>query len=289
MTSGFRRRVVLVGASVVSLGAAPAMAQDESTLRSFFEGQRVTVTLDMPGTSDGVDLQVDSPRPLDYQRYGDRLKAYGPAIRADESATVTLVKVKKDVIEFQLGGGGFGTFNDDASSSVSIPLLEKSAREKSLEQEVKGEANTRRRRDLERQLDEMRTRREVENRRIEALKAEAEDRRKERIATERLRGGSRFNLRYDDGVPRGITPREVVAALAPYVNFPGSGRRLDDSVPRKGMMRAEAESSLGSPVTFSERREGSLTVVTLVFNRRNERITADFVEDVLVRYATMPR
>jgi len=292
MTSGSCSLIVLVCASLLSMYAAPAAAQDESALRSFFEGQRVTVTIDMPGTSDGVDLQVDSPRPLDYQRYGDRLKAYGPAIRADESATVTLVKVKKDVIEFQLGGGGFGTFNDDSSTSVSIPLLQKSAREKSLEKEARDEENPRRRRNLERQLDELRTRREVENRRIEALKAEAEERRKERIADQRLRGGSRFNLRYDDGVPGGITPREVMAALAPYVNFSAlttDDRRVDDSVPRKGMMRAEAEGIFGSPITSSEHQEGSLNVVTLVFNRRGERITADFVEDVLVRYVTTAR
>lgn len=83
-----------------------------------------------------------------------------------------------------------------------------------------------------------------------------------------------------------------MAALASYVNFPGltaDDRRLDDSAPRKGMMRAEAESALGGPVASSERQEGSLTVVTLVFNRRTERITADFVEDVLVRYVTTAR
>src|SRR5713101_1001683 len=217
ITSAFHIPIVLVYVSIVGLHAAPAAAQDEATLRSFFEGRRVTVTLDMPGTSDGVDLLVDSQRPLDYQRYGNRLKAYGPAIRADESATVTLVKVKKDVIEFQLDGGGFGTFSDDSSTSVSLPLLQKSAREKSLEKEVKDEQDPRRRRDLERQLDELRTRREVENRRIEVLKAEAEERKRERIADQRLRGGSRFNLRYNDGVPRGITPREVMAALTPYV------------------------------------------------------------------------
>jgi len=304
MTSGFRVPLVLACVSFLSLYAAPAAAQDESALRSFFEGKRVTVTIDMPGTSDGVDLQVDSPRPLDYQRYRDRLKAYGPAIRADEAATVTLVKVKKDVIEFQLGGGGFGTFSDDSSTSVSIPLVQKSAREKSLEKEVKDEENPRRRRDLERELDGLRTRREAENRRIEVLKVEAQERRNERIAEQRLRGGSRFNLRYDGGVPRGITPREVVAALEAYVSFPATissgssgsprsqaadDRRFDDRVPRKGMLRSEAESTLGNPVTVSERQEGSLRVVTLVFNRRDERITADFVEDVLVRYVTTTR
>ena len=95
MPNEFRLPVMIACVSLLTVCAAPAAAQDESTLRSFFEGKRVTVTIDMPGTSDGVDLQVDSPRPLDYQRYGDRLKAYGPAIRADESATVTLVKVKR--------------------------------------------------------------------------------------------------------------------------------------------------------------------------------------------------
>jgi hypothetical protein len=291
------RRVTaaLAFAALLILYAAPAAAQDESALRSFFEGQRVTVTIDMPGTSDGVDLQVDSPRPLDYQRYGDRLKANGTAIRADDSATVTLVKLKDDLIELQLDGGGFGTFKDDSSTSVSIPRVEKGAREKSLEKELKDEDNPRRRRDLERQLDDLRTRREVENRRIDVLKAEAQERRKERIAEQRLRGGSRFNLRYKDAVPGGITPRAVMAALAPYVRFekfeplPADDSRRDDGVPRKGMTRIEAERALGIPVTAAERQEGTLRVVTLVFYRRNEQITAEFIDDVLVRYVTTAR
>jgi hypothetical protein len=292
ITSALSLVFALTCATLPGLNAAPAAAQDESTLQSYFEGKRVTVTIDMPGSSDGVDLRVDSGRPLDYQRYGDRLRAYGAAIKADEAATVTLVKVKKDVIEFQLDGGGFGTFRDDASTSVSIPRLEKSAREKSLEKEVKDEENPRRRRELERQLDELRTRREIENRRIDALKAEAQERRNERIAEQRLRGGSRFNLRYDEGVPRGITPRDVMAALGSYVSFsalPFDDRQVDEPAPRKGMTRRQAEGALGTPITSSERREGTLQVVTLVFNRGTEQITADFVEDVLVRYVTTPR
>jgi len=65
-------------------------------------------------------VRPDTTRAIDYKRYGDRLKSYGTAIRAGESTVVTLVKVKKDLIEFQLSGGGFGTFRDDSSSSVSI-------------------------------------------------------------------------------------------------------------------------------------------------------------------------
>ena len=43
MTSGSCSPIVLVCASLLSMYAAPAAAQDESALRSFFEGQRVTV------------------------------------------------------------------------------------------------------------------------------------------------------------------------------------------------------------------------------------------------------
>src|SRR5712692_9870776 len=121
----------IVPAIIITVAVAmPAAAQDEATLRSFFEGKRMALKIDMPGTSDGVDIRVDSSRPLDYGRYGDRLKEYGAAIRAGQSATVTLVKVKKDLIEFQLDGGGFGTFGDDTSTSVYIPHIDKSSREK---------------------------------------------------------------------------------------------------------------------------------------------------------------
>src|SRR5438309_204837 len=79
--------------------ARPAPAQDEDALKAFFEGKRVVVKVDMPGTADGVDVRVDENQPIDFKKYGDRLKAYGTSIREGESAVVTLVKVKKDLIE----------------------------------------------------------------------------------------------------------------------------------------------------------------------------------------------
>src|SRR5437588_9490170 len=90
---------VLVGLLGVS---APAAAQNEDALRSYFEGKRVTLKVDMPGTSDGIDVNVDAAHALDGRRYGDRLKEYGVALHAGESAAVTLIKMKKDLIEFQL-------------------------------------------------------------------------------------------------------------------------------------------------------------------------------------------
>ena len=83
-------RTVLIAACaalLLSLGT-PAVAQDEGALRSFFEGRRVKVTIDMPGTSGGVDVHADASRAVDFREYGQRLKQYGTAIRAGETASV---------------------------------------------------------------------------------------------------------------------------------------------------------------------------------------------------------
>src|SRR4029079_14379405 len=73
---------------------ATAAAQNESALRSFFEGKRVTLKIDMPGTSDGVDVKIGPGGTLDSPKLSARLKQYGVAIPAGASSTVTLVKVK---------------------------------------------------------------------------------------------------------------------------------------------------------------------------------------------------
>jgi hypothetical protein len=294
MFTSFRAIAQRVTVCVVAAAAAtPAFAQNESSLRSFFEGRRVTVKIDMPGTSDGVDVEADARQPIDYARYRDRLKRYGTALRAGESVTVTLVKMKKDLIEFQLGGGGFGTFGDDSSTSVNMPDVKKSEREKELERLVKDEDDRDRRRHFERELDELRERRERENRRIAVERERAEEEKAARIAERRLRGGSRFNLRYDEHVPDGIRPEDLMAGLGDYVDFGSlAPRTAGDDAPargditllRKGMTRLEAERAFGRPEATSQRSDGGLAVATLVFIVSDQRISADFVEDVLVRY-----
>jgi hypothetical protein len=278
--------------------ASPAAAQSEGALKSYFEGTRVTLRLDMPGASDGVDVHPDAGRAIDYKEYGNDLKRYGTAIRSGDTVSVTLVKLKKDLIEFQLAGGGFGTFSDDTSTSASIPFVQKSDREKNLEKRVHDEDDRERKRELQRDLEELRDRRERENRRITAERERIEERKKARIAEERLRGGSRFNLRYKGSVPPGIRPEDVIAALSEYVDFHGTDIRHDETPAaapgditqlRKGMLRADAEREFGTPVQSSERREGEITIVTLVFGVGEQRVAADFVEDVMVRYTITSR
>ena len=83
-----------------------------------------------------------------------------------------------------------------------------------------------------------------------------------------------------------------MTALGPYVVFAGFSAaepRPDEGALRKGMTRADAERALGIPASVTEHEEGALHVVTLVFVRSNERVTADFVADVLVRYVAASR
>jgi hypothetical protein len=283
---------VLVPIVLLAL-AAPAAAQNEAALKSYFEGKRVTVRMDLPGDSGGVDVHADASRALDTGKYKDDLKRYGAALRAGDTVVVTLVKVKKDLIEFQLGGGGFGTFGDDTSTSSNLRLLDKSERERELERRIKDEDDRERRHRMERELEDLRDRRERENRRITAERERIEERKRERLVEERLHGGSRFNLRYEDRVPAGMRPEDVMAALAEYVDFGGRPAPEPPSgnvaMLRKGLTRAETERLFGVPLSSSERREGGLAVVTLVFTAGDQRVTADFIDDVLIRYAVMSR
>jgi hypothetical protein len=276
--------------SLVALSPATGWAQSEPALRSFFEGKTVELRIDMPGTSEGVNVHVE--RPFNQREYQTRLKNYGTALRAGERVTVTLVKVKNDLVEFQLAGGGYGTFGDDTSTSANIPDVEKSNRERDLERLVRDEKDPARKRQLERELEDLRRYRERENRRIAAERLIIEDHKRRQLAERRLQGGSRFNLRFPKAVPSDLTPDALMTLLAEFVDFsdldapPTRGRFTlpAPGEPRKGMLRIDAEREFGLPVDASQRREGSLTVTTLVFVRGSDRITAEFVEDVLIRF-----
>jgi hypothetical protein len=287
-------RAVGIAAAAVSMltaFAASVAAQDENAFKAYFEGRRITLRMDMPGSADGVDIQVDPPRSIDYKKYRENLKRYGVAINSGDSSRVTLVKLKGNLIEFQIGGGGFGTFGDDTSTSSGVHLLDKTDREKTLEKRIKEETDKDRKRSLQRELDDLRDHRERENRILRAESERIEEAKRERIAEKRLQGGSRFNLRYSPKLPEALKPADVEKALVEYVDFRNANDAQDSrpapadlSAVRKGMLREEAERAFGKPVERSEKREGGEMVTTLIFDLGDQRLTAAFVEDVLVRY-----
>jgi hypothetical protein len=260
------------------------------------------VKIDMPATQEGIDVYPDARRAIDFSQYSARLKSTGIAIRSGDSVLVTKVRVKDKLIEFQLAGGGFGTFGDDTSTSVSVPSVSKSRREKDLEKLVKDETDSARKRRLQRELDDLRNDREREDSRNRAAAASASEVKKARIATDRLHSGSRFNVRYQNGVPPGLGPDGVMRALAEYVEFPFATDRPDTPSRQtgvadtrrqmagtgaiyKGMTMSEVEEALGKPEKTSDRNEGTLKVVTATYSRDDQRITAEFVEGVLIRYS----
>jgi hypothetical protein len=280
-----------VTATLIVLAAAPAFAQSESALRQRFEGRTVVTRIDMPATAQGVDIEPGGEQPFDSGSYSYRLRSSGVAIRAGEAVTVTKVKVKDKLIEFQLGGGGFGTFGDSSGSSVYIPPASKTAREKELERLVRDEKDAQRKKELQRELNDLRREREREDSRNKAVEQAAEAV-KEADRRRALEMGSRFNVRYRSGVPApALTPEGLMRALAEYVDFSGrTAPAAEDERPagrgplRKGLTWDEVEDLLGSPETTSDHTEGSLKTKTAVFLRGDDRIEALFVEGVLVKY-----
>ncbi len=51
------------------------------------------------------------------------------------------------------------------------------------------------------------------------------------------------------------------------------------------MTTAEVEDALGKPEKSTNRNEGTLRVVTAVYSRGDQQITAEFVEGVLIKYS----
>lgn len=211
-------------ALALALGCA---AQDDSSpseiaLRRAFEGVRVVSLIDMPAASSGVDVVPGAEIPLDYRKLGDGIKRFGVGVHEGEKVMVTKVFVKKDYIEFQLGGGGFGTLKDwwRTPSAGSSSYQGKSSYERDLERRARSASGAERDR-LNRELSRVRSQRYRDSRLADAINDQNRMQREEWIQNERAKDGSRFNIRYPGGVPESATrPEEIRRVLAKYVQFP---------------------------------------------------------------------
>jgi hypothetical protein len=94
-----RSLLVLV---ILAVTAFSVSAQSETQLKNYFEGKTVTLRIDMPATSDGVNLYPERSQSLDYNEYNQRLASHGAAIKRGQTVTVSKVRVKTKHIEVQL-------------------------------------------------------------------------------------------------------------------------------------------------------------------------------------------
>jgi hypothetical protein len=231
----------------------PLRAQSAADVQNYFQGKQVQLKIDMPGTQQGVDLRFDRGTPMDWKQYSSRLKKFGVAIPKDGRSTITTISVKKDMIEFQLDGGGFGTFGDDTNTTVTAKPVEKSNYEKQLEQDIANTDDPDRKRDLQRDLDRERDRRQRQDNANQRDAQVASQIKGQQVAQNRMQGGSRFNLRWTGSIPaEDLTPGAVMKLLAPYVDFseapqagPGGPPPSDQPPANSGNSNADAGSPTG--------------------------------------------
>lgn len=257
-----------------------------------FETRKVVVQIDMPASQSGVDIYPQRNPPLELNHYRERIKRFGIALHAGDQVMVTKVLVKDKVIEFQLGGGGYGTFWDE-SGSVSANSVPKSNREKDLESRLRSTTNTEDRRRIERDLDYERRERERRESRERAIAQQATEDKQQRIANKRLDGGSRFNIRFENAIPaEAVTPELIRRALEQYISFTGDrGRTQQSAAPEleKGMSRSQVETKLGRAIEVAVKEQGGLQLTQCVYQTRDALIHVDFVNEVLVRYTIASR
>jgi hypothetical protein len=216
-------RALLGVALALATISQSAVAQNEGALRAAFEGKTVTARIDLPATSQGVDVYpLDQPA-LNFRDVAQRLKDHGTAIRMGQPVMVTKVVVKKNShIEFQLGGGGYGTFGDWATngSNVSTVNAGETQAERTLRDSIKTVSDKGQRQRMQRELDALRSTRERENARTAAEAQQANIARETLLRAKRAESGSRFNLRFRQGIPpEQLTPDGVMRALAQYLDF----------------------------------------------------------------------
>ena len=294
--------------AIVLVSTCLSAQTTNSNLSQFFEGKQVTVKIDMPGTQQGIDIYPQRANSLDAKTYGKRMKQFPVSIRSGDTVMVTTVKVKGKSIEFQLAGGGFGTFGDDSDTSVKFTAEDKSDREKDLERQINNTDDQDQKRRLQRELDNVRRQRERDDARNKSMAVHEAAIKKEQVYEDRARGGSRFNLKYDSNVPANISPQEVMAALAPYVSFSppttGEARTSEGARPaqaspppatngsgdpaaslQKGMAESQVRALLGEPTSRSVADQNGLHVQTETLAHGNSVVTGQFVNGILVKYS----
>ena len=288
----------LVGIAVVlgGLMTSSASAQNPVALERDFEGRHVELKMDMPGDSGGVDVWPHRETPVDFSRVGDHLRRHGMALRKGDSVMVTKVRVKKKLIEFQLGGGGHSGGAGGSYISTNVP---ESRREKDLDDLIDKETDERRKDRLKSEQSRLRTDRRREETRLRAEAAQAKELAEIRERELRATSGSRFNVRFDGEVPEEVlSPEGLAGALAEYVVFGegggegaggltsnSEGSREAAAFPlRKGMSVAEVEAVFGSPTSRITETAAGLQVERRVYELDETTLTASYVDGVLVKF-----
>jgi hypothetical protein len=97
--------------------------QAQKQLETLFLNKQLVAKVTFPAHASGIDLKVDGA--WDMKLVTRMIKDRGVGVEIDEKASVTNVKLKGDVIEIHLNGGGVGTLGD----SFMMSSAKKAARD----------------------------------------------------------------------------------------------------------------------------------------------------------------
>jgi hypothetical protein len=190
------------------LGIASTLAAQAPTpLEQYFHGRRVKVLLEMPGDDSGVDVRARETPSVSSDLIAAHVLKYGAALRRGQVASVTLVKIKGDHIEFQLDGGGFTNRQLLGLPGYDSVHWGTSEEERRIRSSITGTRDKDRRRRLESQYDSARLRR------VRPLRQKLEREQREKF-------GSRFNIRFASGrETASVTPDELITIMKPYIEL----------------------------------------------------------------------
>src|SRR5687767_3851568 len=195
------RLLLLLGISVALHGQAP------TALGQHFQGREVMVLLDMPGDESGVDVYAREAAAVPADLIRTRLAKYGTGLRRGQIASVTLVKLKGDYIEFHLDGGGFTDRQFLGLPGYDSAHWGTSEEERKLRNRITGTRDKEHRRRYQSDYDRAR------RRRVQPLREKLERERREQH-------GSRFNIRFaSDREAMRVTAEELTAILRPYIEL----------------------------------------------------------------------
>jgi hypothetical protein len=191
---------------IIGIGGSLA-AQTPTALEQHFNGRRVKVLLDMPGDDSGVDVRARETPSVSADLIAAHVLKYGAALRRGQIASVTLVKIKGDHIEFQLDGGGFTNRQLLGLPGIDSARWGTSEEERKIRSSIIGTRDKDRRRRLESQYDSARLRR------VRPLRQQLE-------REQREKSGSRFNIRFTSDRETALaTPEELIAIMRPYLEL----------------------------------------------------------------------
>ena len=282
------QKIIIIVFSVICNGL---LAQNEIALKEFFEGKMIVPSIDLPASTQGLNIFPEKRPEVDYGDYGNDIKEYGVGVYSNEPIMITKLVVKKNHIRFELGGGGYGGFWDE-SDYVSAPRVAKSAKEEELESLIAEESDSNKKKDLKKQLDFERKKREEEQARLNFDAEQAREIKRQRIAEKRAKAGSRIHLRFDRKLNSDDLDIELILdQLASFASMQGeiTNQELTSTNDQKGIQKGmswnDANTLFGMPIHASTSNQCDLTIMTCKYEKGEELIEAKFVEGVLVSYS----